>query len=651
MSNNTETAFSLSKKREDSLLFYHQRLFDSIQDHQHPDSASITIGNLRNAAFQLEAARDENTLNSPNDIALRKQRMHLNTQLGEQLARRVDQGITELDTGSQGNPCNLVRDRTSFLTIDKLKEKSNFFDTLLSKIPNKQSLSNPTPFKPKHFTIQPRQPVPNQGDHANQSLDSSRQPNTKTKTYPTSRKAPLPSRPNIPRDHNNQTNDTLQDDDQQNSTSAFVSAKNVWRQNKHRQNGGDDPYSNNYAPNRPSSPVEDDDGDPNASWRVYGTSKSNGGYHPVTSLNAPQKKKKSGRRSFVPPLKSNKEKRKREEEQADEAQPAKKRKKPTGSNNNKDGKSNILDELFPDGEIPERMKNLDPNMIEMICNEILDHGKPVRWDDIAGLRHAKRSVVEMVVWPLQRPDLFQGLRDPPKGLLLFGPPGTGKTLIGKAIAYESGATFFNISASSLLSKWIGEGEKMVRTLFAVASHFEPAVIFIDEIDSLLSARSEGEQDASRRIKTEFLVQLDGAGTDDRERILVIGATNRPQEIDEAARRRLVKKLYIPLPDEEARKELVATLLKKEKHDIGEQELEQVMKRSEGYSGADIKALCTESALGPLRDITNITEISAESVRPILMKDFDNAFRQVRASVNQEDLNQYLEWNEKYGSAN
>jgi len=169
--------------------------------------------------------------------------------------------------------------------------------------------------------------------------------------------------------------------------------------------------------------------------------------------------------------------------------------------------------------------------------------------------------MELVCWPMKRPDLFTGLRRGPNGLLLFGPPGnyifyfsafmsftqirtstgTGKTLIGKAIAHESGATFFSISSSSLTSKWIGEGEKLVRTLFAVAAVSEPAVVFIDEIDSLLTARKADENEASRRIKTEFLVQLDGTGTSGQGRVLAIGATNRPHELDDAARRRFVKR--------------------------------------------------------------------------------------------------------------
>merc|ERR1712165_473420 len=142
-------------------------------------------------------------------------------------------------------------------------------------------------------------------------------------------------------------------------------------------------------------------------------------------------------------------------------------------------------------------------MVETIQNEILFNGKPTDWSDIAGLEFVKKTVKEIVVFPLLRPDIFTGLRSPPKGLLLFGPPGTGKTLIGKCIASRSGSTFF--SASSLTSKWVGEGEKMVRALFAVAKVHQPSVVFIDEIDSLLTSRTDGEHESSRRIKTEFLV--------------------------------------------------------------------------------------------------------------------------------------------------
>lgn len=300
--------------------------------------------------------------------------------------------------------------------------------------------------------------------------------------------------------------------------------------------------------------------------------------------------------------------------------------------------------------LDERLKNFEPKIIELIMSEIMDHGPPVAWDDIAGLEFAKTTIKEIVVWPMLRPDIFTGLRGPPKGILLFGPPGTGKTLIGKCIACQSGATFFSISASSLTSKWVGEGEKMVRALFAIARCHQPAVIFIDEIDSLLSQRTDGEHDSSRRIKTEFLVQLDGAATAAEDRILVVGATNRPQEIDEAARRRLAKRLYIPLPEAAARHQIVTNLIAREKNQLREQELESVVTSSEGFSGADMTQLCREAALGPIRSIqlSDIATITADQVRPILYSDFQEALKTVRPSVSTKDLELYEEWNKTFG---
>jgi len=151
----------------------------------------------------------------------------------------------------------------------------------------------------------------------------------------------------------------------------------------------------------------------------------------------------------------------------------------------------------------------------------------VRWEAIAGLEFAKKSVHEVTVLPLLHPQLFRGAREPPRGLLLFGPPGTGKTLIAKAIATEASSTFFSISSSSLMSKWMGEGEKMVRALFAVARAKQPAVIFIDEVDSVLSQRREGEQEGTIRIKNELLVQIDGAGSTDQEVRLHAGCSPSP----------------------------------------------------------------------------------------------------------------------------
>ena len=228
--------------------------------------------------------------------------------------------------------------------------------------------------------------------------------------------------------------------------------------------------------------------------------------------------------------------------------------------------------------------------------------------------------------------------------------GTGKTLIGKAIAHESGATFFSISSSSLTSKWIGEGEKLVRTMFAVAAYREPSVVFIDEIDSLLTQRKADENEASRRIKTEFLVQLDGTGTTAQGRVLTIGATNRPQELDEAARRRFIKRLYIPLPVEADRATLLNVLLSKNNHRLSPSDVNKLARETNGYSGADLKALCTDAAMGPIRQLgARALQVEATDVPPISYKHFRQSLRSMKPSVAPADLLQYVEWDKVYGS--
>ncbi|KAK9108468.1 hypothetical protein Syun_024479 [Stephania yunnanensis] len=308
----------------------------------------------------------------------------------------------------------------------------------------------------------------------------------------------------------------------------------------------------------------------------------------------------------------------------------------------------------PDGELPEKLRNLEPRLLEHVSNEIMDRDPNVRWDDIAGLEHAKKCVTEMVIWPLLRPDIFKGCRSPGRGLLLFGPPGTGKTMIGKAIAGEAKATFFYISASSLTSKWIGEGEKLVRALFGVASCRQPAVIFVDEIDSLLSQRkSEGEHESSRRLKTQFLIEMEGFDSGN-EQILLIGATNRPQELDEAARRRLTKRLYIPLPSSEARAWIIRNLLENDGlFKLSKEDTDCICKLTEGYSGSDMKNLVKDASMGPLREALKqgiqITNLKKEDMRSVTIQDFESALQEVRPSVSLNELGTYEEWNKQFGS--
>ncbi len=260
------------------------------------------------------------------------------------------------------------------------------------------------------------------------------------------------------------------------------------------------------------------------------------------------------------------------------------------SNNNQ----NCMNDRNIQNKELENLKNIDQKLIDTIMSEVMDKTPGVTWDDIAGLEFVKKTIKEIVIWPMLRPDIFKGLRGPPKGLLLFGPPGTGKTLIAKTIAHESGSTFFNISSSVLSSKWQGESEKLVKVLFEVARCYQPAVIFIDEIDSLLSQRSDDDRESSRRLKTEFFIQMDGCGTAAEERILLIGATNRPQELDDAARRRFVKKLYIPLPETSGRKQIVCNLMRKQGDFLSEEEVDRIAEVTDGYSGADMANLCREA---------------------------------------------------------
>ena len=230
--------------------------------------------------------------------------------------------------------------------------------------------------------------------------------------------------------------------------------------------------------------------------------------------------------------------------------------------------------------------------IKQILTEVIVQGEEVHWSDVAGLEAAKKALKEAVVYPFLRPDLFSGLREPARGMLLFGPPGTGKTMLAKAVATESKSTFFAISASSLTSKWHGDSEKLVRALFAIAKLWAPSIIFVDEIDSLLGSRGGGsEHEASRRSKTEFFIQWSdlqraAAGASKKEegdptRVLVLAATNCPWDIDDAARRRFVRRQYIPLPEAETRDTQLRTLLGHQKHDLNDKDVQVLVEVTDG----------------------------------------------------------------------
>jgi len=225
----------------------------------------------------------------------------------------------------------------------------------------------------------------------------------------------------------------------------------------------------------------------------------------------------------------------------------------------------------------------------------------VKWTDVAGLDSAKESLKETVILPTRFPQLFTGKRRPFKGILLYGPPGTGKSYLAKAVATEADSTFFSVSSSDLVSKWQGESERLVKNLFEMARESDggKAIIFIDEVDSLCGSRSEGESDSARRIKTEFLVQMDGVGKSKND-VLVLGATNVPWELDAAIRRRFEKRIYIPLPEKNARAYMVRLHLGDTPNFLTEKNFETLGELTEGASGSDISVLVRDALMEPLR---------------------------------------------------
>jgi vacuolar protein-sorting-associated protein 4 len=234
-----------------------------------------------------------------------------------------------------------------------------------------------------------------------------------------------------------------------------------------------------------------------------------------------------------------------------------------------------------------------------LSSAILSEKPNVKWSDVAGLEGAKEALKEAVVLPIRFPQLFTGKRKPWKGILLYGPPGTGKSYLAKAVATEADSTFFAMSSSDLVSKWQGESEKLVKQMFEMAREAKPSIIFIDEIDSLCTSRAEGESESSRRIKTEFLVQMDGVGSA-QGGILVLGATNVPWEIDQAMRRRFEKRVYIALPEAFARTYMFKLNLGDTPHDITPDQFDELGHRSGGFSGSDVSVVVREALMEPIR---------------------------------------------------
>ncbi|KAK2635745.1 hypothetical protein Ddye_030537 [Dipteronia dyeriana] len=306
----------------------------------------------------------------------------------------------------------------------------------------------------------------------------------------------------------------------------------------------------------------------------------------------------------------------------------------------------------------QNLKNLAKDEYESnFVSAVVPSGEiGVKFDDIGALEDVKKALNELVILPMSRPELFSrgNLLRPCKGILLFGPPGTGKTLLAKALATEAGANFISITGSTLTSKWFGDAEKLTKALFSFASKLAPVIIFVDEVDSLLGARGGAfEHEATRRMRNEFMAAWDGLRSKDSQRILILGATNRPFDLDDAVIRRLPRRIYVDLPDAENRMKILKIFLAQENL-VPDFQYDELANVTEGYSGSDLKNLCIAAAYRPVQELLELEKQGGNDLSPVLRplttEDFIQSKSKVGPSVayDASSMNELRKWNEQYG---
>ena len=343
----------------------------------------------------------------------------------------------------------------------------------------------------------------------------------------------------------------------------------------------------------------------------------------------------------------------------------------------------------------------DRKKLQGMLSDVIVMSKPnVSWDDIGGLDVAKSLLQEAVILPIRFPHLFDDKitnRKVLNGILLYGPPGTGKSYLAKAVAScAKNSTFFSVSSADLVSKYVGESAKLVRELYKMARDNAPAIIFIDEIDSLVTKRTDNDQSSSRGIKTEFLVQMEGVGKNNSG-VLTLGATNCPWDLDPAIRRRFGKRIYISLPDKNARKEMFKLNVcggggkKKKKnnnnnnnHSLTDEDFDFLANKTEGFSGSDIAGVVQDALMEPIRtmrsathfkkmfndkgddytliacspndpngiemrllDVSNKDENKVRCEK-LKLSHFLRILKSAKSSVGNEDIKRHMEWTKQFG---
>ena len=289
--------------------------------------------------------------------------------------------------------------------------------------------------------------------------------------------------------------------------------------------------------------------------------------------------------------------------------------------------TNILEKMeVTQQHFIDALQHVEPSALR----EVLIHKPHVTWDDIGGLSEAKQQLRETIELPLRRPDLFKkaGIK-PPKGVLLYGPPGTGKTMLAKAVANESDANFIAVKGPELVSKWVGESEKKIREIFSKARQVAPTVIFFDEFDSISKARGSSMTDATERMVNQLLTEIDGI--EEMENVTVIAATNRPDLIDEALLRpgRIEAKVAIGLPDKEARKQILS-IRTKGMPLADDVNIAALNAKIEGWSGADIEALCRNAGILAIREVSDKNE---EAKLAVTARHFSEALKNIESKRN------------------
>lgn len=335
-----------------------------------------------------------------------------------------------------------------------------------------------------------------------------------------------------------------------------------------------------------------------------------------------------------------------------------------GSNKDSNDSAKIINDSAKDATTEESFER------SLLANVITPSKIGTTFEDIGALESLKDTLKELVILPLQRPELFTigQLAKPCKGILLFGPPGTGKTMLAKAVATEAGANFLNVSLSNITSKWHGESEKYIKSLFSLANKMSPCIVFLDEVDSFLGTRENTySSEVGNHMKTEFMVHWDGFLTKEKSRVIILAATNRPFDLDEAVIRRFPRRFMVPLPDAESREKILEKILAKDKLS-SDVDLKSVANRTNGYSASDLKNLCVAAAFCPIREILDKEKkdkasalaqakpepplCSKADVGPIKMEHLLNALKEVRASVMPESsiMDKLNQWNESFGGA-